>query len=222
VKSLVLFVVFLFSSAPAFAGKVTYDLVRYTAPAPWKKVAWTKDLKKDANSTSYTVTDKSNGTYCQIFILRSNPTKGDVNADFASDWKTVMITNYGVTEPAQVTETAVEGDWQAKAGVATFAFDKGTSIAMLTTITGLGKTVSIVAVTSSADYLPAIQALLGSVEMLKPAAGDASSPTPAAKSPSKSKSKDTAQPTALQGYMEYSPFTKTWTWKLRYPPPAKK
>lgn len=127
-----------------------------------------------------------------------------MNADFASDWKTVMVTNYGVTEPAQVTETPAEGDWQAKAGVATFAFDKGTSIAMLTTITGLGRTVSIVAVTSSQDYLPAIQALLGSVEMLKPA------------------TKETAKPTALQDYMEYSPFTKTWTWKLRYPPPAKK
>ena len=30
-----------------------------------------------------------------------------------------------------------------------------------------------------------------------------------------------AQPTALQGYMEYNPFTKSWTWKVRYPPPSK-
>jgi len=30
-----------------------------------------------------------------------------------------------------------------------------------------------------------------------------------------------AQPTPLQGYMDYNPFTKTWTWKLRYPPPTK-
>jgi len=217
-KSLVLFVGFLFLSASAFAQKATYDLVRYTAPPPWKQIAWKKDVKKDKNSTSYTVTDTSNGTYCQIFILSSNPTKGDVSADFASDWETIMISNYRVTEPAQVTETAAEGDWQAKAGVATFAFSGGTSIAMLTTITGLGRTVSIVAVTNSQDYLPAVQALLGSVEMKKPVEVAGSPATPAAKSTSK----ETAKPTALQGYMDYSPFTKTWTWKLRYPPPPKK
>jgi len=214
-RSLVLFVGCLFLSTPVSAEKATYDLVRYTAPSPWKKIAWQKDIKKDKNNTSYTVTDTSNGTYCQIFILCSNPTKGDVKADFASDWETVMVSNYRVTAPAQVTETAVEGDWQAKAGVATFAFSGGTSIAMLTTITGLGRTVSIVALTNSQDYLPAIQALLGSVEMKKPAvvAGSpAAKPTP----------QETAKPTALQGYMDYNPFTKAWTWKLRYPPPQKK
>jgi hypothetical protein len=27
-----------------------------------------------------------------------------------------------------------------------------------------------------------------------------------------------AKPAALQGYMDYNPITRTWTWKLRYPP----
>jgi hypothetical protein len=77
--------------------------------------------------------------------------------------------------------------------------------------------VSIVAVTNNQDYLPAVQALLGSVEMIKPKAGTTTTTKakPAA-------SKEAAKPAALQGYMEYSPFTKTWTWKVRYPPPATK
>jgi hypothetical protein len=28
----------------------------------------------------------------------------------------------------------------------------------------------------------------------------------------------TENPAALQGYMDYNPFTKSWTWKVRYPP----
>lgn len=78
---------------------------------------------------------------------------------------------------------------------------------MLTTITGYNRTVSIVAVTNSDEFTPAIQSLLGSVKMNKQVAAKAVA-KPAAK---------TAKPTALQGYMEYSPYTKTWTWRLRTP-----
>ena len=211
---LCLFVLFVGSPATAFAGKKTYDLVNYTPPAPWKKAAWIKDIKKAKNNVSYTMTDKTNGTYCQIFILRSTTSKGDVTADFESEWKTLVVGSYNVTEAPTLTDTAEEDGWKVKAGVATFAFDNGTSIAMLTTISGYDRAVSIVAVTSSQDYLPAVQTLLGSIEMKKPPAAKAS-----AAAAGKSASKGTAKPVALQGYMEYSPYTKSYTWKLRYPQP---
>lgn len=215
---LCLFILFVVSPAPAFAGKATYDLVRYTPPPPWKKVAWIKDIKKDENSVSYTMTDKSNGTYCQIFILRSTTSKGDVTADFENEWKTLIVGNYKVTDAPTLTDTVEDDGWTVKAGVATFAFDKGTSIAMLTTISGYNRAVSVVAVTSSQDYLPAVQALLGSIEMKIPPAS-AQPASPPAKSAGKPASKGTAKPVALQGYMEYSPYTKSYTWKLRYPQP---
>jgi len=215
---LCLLVLFVVSPATASAGKATYDLVSYTPPAPWKKVAWIKDIKKDKNNVSYTMTDKSNGTYCQIFIVRSTTSKGDVTADFESEWKTIIVGSYRVAEAPTLTDTAEEDGWKVKAGVSTFAFDKGTSIAMLTTISGYDRAISIVAVTSSQDYLPAVQAFLGSIEMKKPPASKASGP---AESAGKSASKGTAKPVALQGYMEYSPYTKSYTWKLRYPQPKK-
>ena len=219
-KHLVLFVVLLVAPATALAEKATYDLVSYTPPAPWKKTAWKKAVH-DKNSISYTSIDKSNGTYCQIFILRSTTSKGDITADFDSEWKAIILKSYAVKDPPQVTDTAEEDGWQVKAGVATFAFDKGTSIAMLTTISGFSRAVSIVAVTSSGDYVPAIQDLLGSVAMKKPTGVASTTATPSAKSASKPASNGTAKPAALQGYMDYNPFTKTWTWKLRYPPPSK-
>jgi hypothetical protein len=206
-------VVLAIAPATASAGKATYDLVKYTPPAPWKKVAWIKDIKKDKNNVSYTMTDKSSGTYCQIFIIRSTTSKGDVDADFESEWKAMIVGSYKDTSPPVITDTAEDDGWKVKAGVTTFEFNNETSIAMLTTISGYDRAVSIVAVTSSQDYLPAVQALLGSIEMKKP-------PRSASSTPAKAAGK-TAKPVALQGYMEYSPYTKSYTWKLRYPQPSK-
>jgi hypothetical protein len=208
---LCLLVVLVLCPAAAHAERATFDLVRYTAPPPWKNTAWKKETEKE--KVVYTSTDASNRTYCRIFIVKSTVSKGDLAADFDSEWKDLIVGNYKITEPAQVTEAAQEDGWQVKAGVGTFAFDNGTSIAMLASISGYGRLVSIVAVTSSQDYLPAVQALLGSVEMIKPKAG-----TKAAATAKPAAAKEAAKPQALQGYMEYSPFTKTWTWKLRYPP----
>jgi hypothetical protein len=214
VTKLLLVIAVMLAPASALAEKATYDLVRYTPPPAWKKVAWKKDVK-DKNTISYTVTDKQTRTYCQIFLLRSTTSKGSVTADFDSDWKNIIVKSYAVKDPPTLTDTAAEDGWEVKAGVATFEFDQGTSIAMLTTITGYDRSVSIVAVTSSQDYIPAIQDLLGSVEMTKPKA-DAAATKPAADKPAAKAG--AAKPTALQGYMDYNPFTKTWTWKLRYPP----
>lgn len=212
-KHLLILAVLIISVPTAFADKATHDLLRYTAPATWKKIAWKKEVK-DKNTISYTLANKQDHSYCQIFLLRSTTSKGDVTSDFESDWKGIVIKSYGVTDAPRLTDTAAEDGWEVKAGIATFAFDNGTSIAMLTTITGYGRSVSIVAVTSHQDYMTAIQELLGSVEMIKPATAAATT----TKAAPKETVKGNAKPTALQGYMDYNPITKTWTWKLRYPP----
>ena len=97
--------------------KATFDLVRYTPPAPWKNTAWKMD-DTNRDRVSYTNTDLEKRTYCQIFIVRSTISKGDVSSDFASEWKEIVVNSYKVTEPAQVTDTAEENGWKAKAGVA--------------------------------------------------------------------------------------------------------
>ena len=143
---------------------------------------------------------------------RSTTSKGDVVADFESEWQELVVKNYKPSSPARMTDAASENGWKVRAGIATFAFAGGTSIAMMTTLSGYNRAVSIVAVTSSRDYGPAIQDFLASVEMTRPAE-PLQVAKPAAKTPS-----ETAKPRAVQGYMDYSPFTKTWTWKVRYPP----
>ena len=58
--------------------------------------------------------------------------------------------------------------WEIKAGVGKFTFNKGDAIAMLTTMSGFNRCVSIVATTNSQDYLKDIETFLSSVDLQKP------------------------------------------------------
>lgn len=194
-------------SSPALAQRVSNDLLSYVPPPS----SWTREVKPKSD-TRYSIVNQRK--YCQIFVLEGTNSKGDITADFENEWQTTIVPSYGVTGPPQITQTDTEAGWQARAGVGSFEYEGGVSVAMLTTISGYGRTTSIVAVTNTEDYTPVIQSVLASVQMNKaPAARKAAAPSPAPTGK--------AKPTALQGYMDYSPFTRTWTWKLRYPQPKK-
>lgn len=211
VNRILLCAAFCLLTATAFAERVSNDLLSYAPPPD----SWNKEVKAKTY-TSYSIINQAKGTYCQIFVLLSVASKGSVTADFDNDWKTSILSSYAVTSDPQVAESELEGGWRAKAGVANFPHGGGVSAAMLTTISGHGRSTGIVAVTNSEEFTPAVQSLLGSVQMNKVAAGQKAPAKPIA-----SADKTQAKPTALQGYMDYSPFTKTWTWRLRTPPPSK-
>lgn len=194
------------SPAFGFAERAINDLLSYEPPP----AGWTKEVKAK-HYTSYSIVNGRE--YCQIFVLPGTNSKGDIGADFDTEWQALIVGNYRVTSAPELTESEAELGWKVKAGVATFTFE-GVSMAMLTTVSGYGRTASIVALTNSQGYAPVIQSLLGSVKMNKVPATVL--PSTAAAQPAATAA---AQPAALQGYMEYNPFTKSWTWKVRYPPP---
>lgn len=208
---ILLCVVLCLSTSTAFAERVSNDLLSYSAPPN----AWKKEVK-ERTYTSYGIINQAKGIYCQIFVLLGVASKGNITADFDRDWKDSILSSYAVTSAPQVAESELGSGWRVKAGMANFPYSGGVSAAMLTTISGHGRTTSIVAVTNSDEYTPVIQALLGSVQMNEVAAGEKTLAAPTAPA-----AKTQAHPTALQGYMDYSPFTKTWTWRLRTPPPSK-
>jgi hypothetical protein len=220
---LLVLLVLLLSTSVASAGKLTFDLVQFDPPAAYKKTAWLKEVKK-GDLHSYTVVDKAAGTYCQLGVFQSTASTGDIDAEFLREWKG-LVAQYGVTAAAQITDPRVEDGWTVKAGVASFERDHKTAFAMLTTFTGYGRTTSIIALTTSEDFFPAIQSFLGSVQMKKPAGAAATASTSTAATPSTPSTKATKTPAKggklqpSEGYMEYSTYTRTWSWKWRFPPP---
>ena len=145
-----------------YAQKETFDLVTYSAPKGWKK-----EVKANSN-TSFTITNQQKKTYCQIIIMLSTDSKGGIKEDFDSEWQSLIVKSYKVTEAPQVSETTSEKGWLVKAGMAQFNFNNEKALSMLTTMSGYKKAVSIVSVTNSQEYVPAIQSFLGSVEMKVP------------------------------------------------------
>ncbi len=162
-KKIILLCVFCVSVAISFGQKETFDLVTYTPPpgGGWKKEA-------TENIMSYTIVNKKNNSWCRIGIIKSTASKGSIKQDFESEWQELVVKNYKPTEAPQLTEVQEAEGWKIKAGAGNFNFNNAVAIAMLTTMTGYDRCVSIVATTNSQDYIKDIEALLSSVDLKKP------------------------------------------------------
>jgi len=159
----------------AMADREAVDLLSLDVPS-----GWSKEVK--ANTfTSWTSTNKKKGTYCRIAVMLSTASKGSIEKDFEHEWKNLVAQQFGVTEAPKVTGPRTQGGWQIKNGTGPFAFDGKTSTATLSTMTGDGKTLSIVVVTNSEEYSPAIRKALDSVELKKLDAVSANAPLTAPK-----------------------------------------
>lgn len=152
---------FLFYTSTSFAQNETFDLITYNLPATWKK-------EINETSASYTFTDKQKSTWCRIFIVKSTVSRGSIEADFENEWQELIVKNYNPTDTPQINEINESGSWKIKSGAANFIFNKSDAMAMLSTMSGFERCVSIVAITNSKDYLPQIQSLLASVQLKKP------------------------------------------------------
>ena len=160
-KNIFFLLFFFFSIANVFAQKETLGLITYTPPKGWKKET------KPAVIT-YSITNITKRIWCQIGIYKSSISKGNIQQDFESEWD-VLITKPNNKEPQDAGNVVKEiGGWKIKTGRGKFTFNNTQPIAVLTTMSGYNRVVSIVATTNSLDYMPAIEQLLASVEMKKP------------------------------------------------------
>jgi hypothetical protein len=136
------------------------DLFAYTPPAGWKK-----DVTE--NIINYIITNKMNNSWCQIGIIKSTISKGNIEKDFESEWQDLVVKNFKPTDVPKLNEVHVTDGWKIKEGVVKFKFNNADALAMLTTISGFDRCASIVVTTNSQDYLKDIDALLTSVEFKK-------------------------------------------------------
>jgi len=150
------------SVANLFAQKrETFDLATYTVPAGWQK---------NSNNTgvvSYSVTNNQKGTYCQIGIYASTTSKGNVQADFESEWQELIVKAYKPSTKPELTPAVSEDGWDVLSGAAPFEFSGAQAAAMLLTATSNGRCMSIVVLTNTSDYQDVIQKFLESVDLKK-------------------------------------------------------
>lgn len=160
-KTILLYAFFSFYALASIAQKETFDLVTYTAPVNWQK-------EVTENIISYTSINNTTKNWCRINIVKSTASKGSIELDFESEWQELMVKNYKPTEPPQLNEVQEADGWKIKAGAGKFIFNNANAMATLTTMSGFNRCVSILASTNSQDYLKDIEALLSSIELIKP------------------------------------------------------
>jgi hypothetical protein len=162
-KKILLHTFLSFCALASFAQKETFDLVTYTVPVNWKK-------EVTENITSYTSINNTTKNWCRINIVKSTASKGSIQLDFESEWQELIVKSYQPTEPPQLNEVQEADGWKIKAGGAKFIFNNADAMAMLTTMSGFDRCVSIVASTNSQDYIKDIETFLASVDLIKPKA----------------------------------------------------
>ncbi len=145
----------------AAAQKETLDIITYAPPQ-----GWDKEVKKSV--TTYTFVNKQKKTWCQLGVFSSTPSKGSMDQDFESEWQGLVVKQYKTTDTPQVTNIPETDGWKIKSGGSKFIFNQADALAMLTSFSGYGKVVSIVAATNTEDYITDIQNLISSIELSKP------------------------------------------------------
>ena len=150
--------------AKAFAQKETFDLFTFTPPQGWQK-------NVEETFVSYIKTNKKLKSWCRINLTKSTISKGSIEADFESEWQNLIVKNCSLTGNRQENEIQEAEGWEIKAGKSKFVFDNKEATVMLTSASGYERCLSIVAMTNNDSYIKDIQALIESIDLVKPDIG---------------------------------------------------
>jgi flagellin-like hook-associated protein FlgL len=148
---------FLLATVSYSQQRESFDVITYVSPIRWKKTS-------TYNVISFAITDNTKGTYSQITVNKSTVGKGSLAADFQSEWEALIVKPYKPVETPTFVPAASVNGWDILSGSAPFRFNGGRSAAVLLTMSGYGRRMSVVIVTNTVDHHPAIDEFLSSIE----------------------------------------------------------
>jgi len=137
----------------------TLDMIRYTPPK-----GWTKTTKEDA--VVFVAVDKTNNTFCVLTIHSGTASSGNVEKDFAAEWKNFVVKPHQA-EANPKTETEIKDGWTMISANAAIEIDGIKSLAILFVFSGFGKTTSILAILNSDTYLKPLAAFMDTIKLDK-------------------------------------------------------
>jgi hypothetical protein len=138
--------------------KETFDIITYSPPKDWKK-------EVTENIVSYSIVNNLDKTWCQIGIVKSTNSKGSIEQDFESEWSQLAATPYNITDPPHTSDVSTADGWKIQSGSGQFMFNNTKAAAILTTFSGYGRCVSIIATTGNQRHLNDIENFIGHIEL---------------------------------------------------------
>lgn len=149
----------LFVPPSAFCQTEKLGTIGYTPPKGWNKT-------DKENIVAFSKVDQASGTFCIITLYGATPGTGKPETDFKREWANLVVKNMKA-EPNPATESTVESGWTATAGGSPVDSDAGKAFALLTVISGGGRTVSILGVFNDQSFMPQLAAFSDSIELGK-------------------------------------------------------
>lgn len=145
----------------AFCQRDSLDIITYKFPGGWQK-------KEQANLSVYSFINKKDNSWCQIGVYKSTASKGNIDADFESEWNELAATPYKITEVPEKSSVQEADGWKIMSGSGKFRFNDSNAVVIVTTFSGYGRCISIVATTANQRYLQDIIDFIGTIELKKP------------------------------------------------------
>lgn len=142
-------------------AKETFDLITYSPPREWKK-------EENENIVSYSVTNNFDKTWCKIGIVKSANSKGSIEQDFKLEWTKLVATPYNITDTPHTSEVSAADGWKIQSGSGQFMFNNAKAAAILTTFSGYGRCVSIIAITGNQRHIDDIESFISHIELKIP------------------------------------------------------
>ncbi|MBZ5529026.1 MAG: hypothetical protein LAN71_14150 [Acidobacteriia bacterium] len=161
---LLLFAIFAASAAAQTSG---YEFPRYTPPENWR-------VDEDRDHITFTQIDAAARTYCMMGLYNSRSASGELQDEFAAEWKDVVQSSFTAGGPPATTEGSTKGGVRFLEGAADVRSANGKAYADLMVFAAGGRVTSLMIVASNRAALEARRAAIQTfVASLQFAAGKA-------------------------------------------------
>ncbi|GGL04996.1 hypothetical protein [Deinococcus radiotolerans] len=151
------------------AHAATFDVYTFTPPS-----GWTQTTAKGVTRVSR----NAGGQYCLFDLYPATKGSGNVKQDFRSEWNTLVVKPFGPDDAPEEESGDPVGGWQSHLGGASFAYEGGTSLAVLATFSAAGQAASVLMLGNDEKCLEQFDAFLTTLRLKAPAAQTTAAPTP--------------------------------------------
>ena len=142
----------------AFAQVEKFDIITYTSPAGWA-------AKKGPDAVQFSKEDTATGAFCVVTIYKSVDAGTDSRANFNAAWNALVTQTLGIDAKPQTGAPGTKDGWATEAGIAPVSTADIKGAALLTTMTGGNKMLSVLVLTNSESYQKEIEALVDSIKL---------------------------------------------------------
>jgi hypothetical protein len=148
-------------AASAAAQAPSYEFPRYTSPENWR-------VDEDRDHVTFTQIDQTARTYCMMGLYNSRSASGELQDEFAAEWKDVVQSSFTAGAPPATTEGTMKDGVRFLEGGADVRSSDGKPYAELMVFAASGRVTSLMIVASNRAALEArraaIQTFLASLQ----------------------------------------------------------